>query len=31
MNLQTEDLYWFSGKRTSIDGGVYMRFSGGVG
>ena len=30
MNLQTEDLYWFSGKRTFIDGGVYMRVSGGV-
>ena len=31
VNLQTEDLQWFSGKRTFIDGGVYMRFSGGVG
>ena len=31
VNLRNEDLHWFSGKRTFIDGGVYMRFSGGVG
>ena len=31
VNLRNEDLHWFSGKRTFIDGDVYMRFSGGVG
>ena len=31
VNLRNEDLHWFSGKRTFIDGGVYMRFNGGVG
>ena len=31
MNLRNEDLHWFCGKRTFIDGGVYMRFSAGVG
>ena len=31
INLQNEHLYWFRGKRTFIDGGVYMRFSGTVG
>ena len=30
VNLQNEDLHWFSGKRTFIDGGVYMRFNEGV-
>ena len=29
VNLRNEDLHWFCGKRTFIDGGVYMRFSGG--
>ena len=28
---RNEDLQWFSGKRTFIDGGVYMRFNRGVG
>ena len=31
VNLRNEDLQWFSGKRTFIDGGVYKRFNGGVG
>ena len=31
VNLRNEDLQWFSAKSTFIDGGVYMRFSGGVG
>ena len=31
VNLQNEDLRWFSGKRTFIDRGLYMRFSGSVG
>ena len=31
VNLQNEDLHWFSEKRTFIGGAVYMRFSGGVG
>ena len=31
MNLRNEDLHWFSGKRTFIHGGVYMRFNGGIG
>ena len=31
VNLRNEDLHWFSGKRTFTDGGVYMRFNGGVG
>ena len=30
VNLRNEDLHWFSGKRTFIDGGVYMCFNGGV-
>ena len=30
MNLRNEDLHWFSGKMTFMDGGVYMGFSGGV-
>ena len=30
VNLRNEDLHWFSGKRTFIDGGVYMRFIGVV-
>ena len=29
--LRNEDLLWFSGKRTFIDGGLYMRFNGSVG
>ena len=31
VNLQDGDLDWFCRKTTFIDGGVYMRFSGGVG
>ena len=31
VNLRNEDLHWFSGKRTFLDGGVYMRFNGDVG
>ena len=31
VNLPNEDLHWFSGKSTFIDGGVYIHFSGGVG
>ena len=31
VNLRNEDLDWFSGQRTFADGGVYMRFNGGVG
>ena len=31
VNLRNEDLHWFCGKRTFIDGGVYMHFSEGVG
>ena len=31
VNLWNEDLHWFRGKKTFIDGGVYVRFSGGVG
>ena len=30
VNLQNEDLHWFSGRSTFIDGRVYIRFSGGV-
>ena len=30
VSLRNEDLHWFSWKRTFIDGGVYVRFSGGV-
>ena len=30
-NFRNEDLHWFSGKRTFINGGVYMHFNGGVG
>ena len=26
-----EDFHWFSGKRTFIDGGVFMRFNGVLG
>ena len=31
VNLPNEDLYWFCGKKTFIDGGVYVRCSMGVG
>ena len=31
VDLRNEDWHWFCGKRTFIDGGVYMHFSGGVG
>ena len=31
VNLRDGDLDWFCRKTTFIDGGVYMRFSGGVG
>ena len=31
MNLQNEDMHWFSGKRAFIHDDVYMRFNGGVG
>ena len=31
VNLRNKYLHWFCGKRTFIDGGVYMRFNGGVG
>ena len=31
VNLRNEDLHWFSGKRTLLDGGVYMGFNGDVG
>ena len=31
VNLQNEDLHWFSGKRTFIDGGGYTSFNEGVG
>ena len=31
VNLRNEDLHWFSGKRTFIDGGVYIRFNRSVG
>ena len=30
VNLRDEDQHWFSGKRTFIDSGVYIRFNGGV-
>ena len=30
-NLRDGDLDWFYRKTTFIDGGVYLRFSGGVG
>ena len=30
VNLRNEDLHWCYGKRAFIDGGVYMRVSGGV-
>ena len=30
MNLHNDDLYWFFGKKTFIDGGVYMHFNGAV-
>ena len=29
--LEFADLHWFCGKGNFIDGGVYMRFSGGIG
>ena len=28
VNLRNEDLCWSCGKRTFIDGGEYVRFSG---
>ena len=28
MNFLNEDLHWFSGKKTLIDGGVYMHLNG---
>ena len=31
VNLRNENLHWFSGKRTFIDGGDYMGFNGGEG
>ena len=31
VNLRNENLHWFSGKRTFIDGGAYMHFNGGIG
>ena len=31
VNFRNEILHWFCGKRTFIDGGVYMRFNGGAG
>ena len=31
VNLQDEDLHWFCGKGTFIDGGLCMHFNGGVG
>ena len=31
VNLRNEDLHWFCGKMTFIDGGVDMHFSGCVG
>ena len=31
VNFLNEYLQWFCGKRTLIDGGVYMRLNGGVG
>ena len=30
MNLQNEGFHWFSGKRTFIDSGMYMRYKGVV-
>ena len=30
VNFLIEDLHWFCGKRTLIDGDVYMRLNGGV-
>ena len=30
VNLWNEDLHWFNGKRTFIDGGMYMHFNEGV-
>ena len=30
VNLRNRDLHWFSGKRSFTDGGVDMRFNGGV-
>ena len=31
MNFRNEDLHWFCGKRTFIEGAAYMRFHGSVG
>ena len=31
VDFLNEDLHWFCGKRTSIDGGVHMRLNEGVG
>ena len=31
VNFRNEDLHWFSGKRTFIEGDVYICFKGGVG
>ena len=31
VNLLNEDLHWFYGKGTFINGGVYVPFSGGLG
>ena len=28
MDVLDEDLHWFSGKKTLIDGGVYMHLNG---
>ena len=30
MNLQNEGFHWFSGKRTFVDSGMYMRYKGVV-
>ena len=30
VNFLNEDLHWFCGKRTLIDGGEYMRLNEGV-
>ena len=30
VNFVNEDLHWFCGERTLIDGGVYMVLNGGV-
>ena len=31
VNFLNEDLHWFCGKKTLIDGGVYMCLNGSVG